>query len=275
MGGEQARSCARGLITVPAHFEAYTQAGGPCSRCSTTSRRWSRAVDRRGVPRRARHAADRGSPRDIASRLRERVREEVGLPITVGVARTKFLAKVASGVAKPDGLLVVPPAGELEVPAPAAGRGAVGRRQGSAAKLHARGMMTVGQVADSRRRCSSAAGQGGGPPPARARAQPRPAAGAAPAPAAARSAPSARWPAARELARWRRRCWRSSTGSTGACARRPRLPDGGAADALRRLRPRHSLGDAQRPTAHTPTLLSRGPSAPGRRRQCRWCASAG
>src|SRR3954454_4475036 len=54
-----------------------------------------------------------GSPRDIAERVRVRVREEVGLPITVGVARTKFLAKVASGVAKPDGLLVVPPDGEL------------------------------------------------------------------------------------------------------------------------------------------------------------------
>jgi DNA polymerase-4 len=54
-----------------------------------------------------------GPPRDIAERLKERVLAEVGLRITVGVARTKFLAKVASGVAKPDGLLVVPPAGEL------------------------------------------------------------------------------------------------------------------------------------------------------------------
>ena len=54
-----------------------------------------------------------GTPKEIAERVRLRVREEVGLPITVGVARTKFLAKVASGVAKPDGLLVVPPEGEL------------------------------------------------------------------------------------------------------------------------------------------------------------------
>ena len=52
-----------------------------------------------------------GPPMDIAMRLRREVFERVGLPITVGVARTKFLAKVASGVAKPDGLLVVPPAG--------------------------------------------------------------------------------------------------------------------------------------------------------------------
>ena len=55
-----------------------------------------------------------GTPFEIATRLRARVLEEVGLPITVGIARTKFLAKVASGVAKPDGLLVVPPDRELE-----------------------------------------------------------------------------------------------------------------------------------------------------------------
>src|SRR3954449_2424133 len=46
-----------------------------------------------------------GTPTEIAGKLRRAVRERVGLPITVGVARTKFLAKVASGVAKPDGLL--------------------------------------------------------------------------------------------------------------------------------------------------------------------------
>jgi DNA polymerase IV len=54
-----------------------------------------------------------GSPTEIGVELRRRVRERVGLPVTVGVARTKFLAKVASGVAKPDGLLVVPVDGEL------------------------------------------------------------------------------------------------------------------------------------------------------------------
>ena len=54
-----------------------------------------------------------GTPVQIAARLRRRVAQRWGLPITVGVARTKFLAKVASGVAKPDGLLVVPPDAEL------------------------------------------------------------------------------------------------------------------------------------------------------------------
>jgi DNA polymerase IV len=55
-----------------------------------------------------------GTPTEIAVRLRRDVLERVGLPVTVGVARTKFLAKVASGVAKPDGLLMVPTDGELE-----------------------------------------------------------------------------------------------------------------------------------------------------------------
>jgi DNA polymerase IV len=89
-----------------------------------------------------------GTPYEIAVRLRGNVRDRVGLPITVGVARTKFLAKVASAVAKPDGLLVVPPDGELAFlhPLPVErlwGVGAV-----TAAKLHSRGIRTVGEVAE-------------------------------------------------------------------------------------------------------------------------------
>lgn len=88
-----------------------------------------------------------GTPELIAERLRRTVRERVGLPITVGVARTKFLAKVASGVAKPDGLLVVPPTGELEFlhPLPVERLWGVGKV--TAAKLRERGITTVGQVA--------------------------------------------------------------------------------------------------------------------------------
>ena len=102
-----------------------------CSRCSTTPRRWSRGSrSTRRSSTSAACGASPGTPAEIAARLRRDVREQVGLPITVGVARTKFLAKVASGVAKPDGLLVVPPDGELGVPPPAAGRAALGRRAG-------------------------------------------------------------------------------------------------------------------------------------------------
>ena len=79
-----------------------------------TPRRWSRASP--STRRSSTWAGCAGSParrpRSPPGCARE-VREQVGLPITVGVARTKFLAKVASGVAKPDGLLVVPPGREL------------------------------------------------------------------------------------------------------------------------------------------------------------------
>ena len=90
-----------------------------------------------------------GSPTEIAAQLRRDVRERVGLPVSVGVARTKFLAKVASGVAKPDGLLMVPPEGELDflhrLPVEALwGVGAV-----TARKLRAKGITTVDQVAAS------------------------------------------------------------------------------------------------------------------------------
>jgi DNA polymerase IV len=83
----------------------------------------------------------------MAVRLRRDVRERVGLPITVGVARTKFLAKVASGVAKPDGLLVVPPGEELAFlhPLPIERLWGVGPK--TAAKLRDRNIATVGQVA--------------------------------------------------------------------------------------------------------------------------------
>ena len=88
-----------------------------------------------------------GSPAAIAAQLRAQVLERVGLAITVGVARTKFLAKVASGVAKPDGLLVVEPDRELEFlhPLPVGklwGVGPVTER-----KLNDRGIVTVGDVA--------------------------------------------------------------------------------------------------------------------------------
>jgi DNA polymerase-4 len=98
-------------------------------------------LDVRGMQRIA------GSPAEIAVRLRSEVLARVGLPITVGVARTKFLAKVASGVAKPDGLLVVPPERELAFlyPLPVErlwGVGAV-----TARKLHQHAIATVGDVA--------------------------------------------------------------------------------------------------------------------------------
>jgi DNA polymerase-4 len=88
-----------------------------------------------------------GTPTEIAFRLKGEVRKRVGLPITIGIARTKFLAKVASGVAKPDGLLLVPPGRELAFlhPLPIERLWGVGSATGT--KLRGVGIATVGQVA--------------------------------------------------------------------------------------------------------------------------------
>jgi DNA polymerase-4 len=98
-------------------------------------------LDVRGLRRLA------GSPLEIAVRLRRDVRERVGLPVTVGVARTKFLAKVASGVAKPDGLLFVPPDRELAFLHPLPVERLWGVGPATAAKLRDRGLVTVAEVA--------------------------------------------------------------------------------------------------------------------------------
>jgi DNA polymerase-4 len=99
-------------------------------------------LDVRGVRRLS------GTPTEIATRLRREVRERVGLPITVGIARTKFLAKVASGLAKPDGLLVVPPERELAFLHPLPVERLWGVGPSTATKLHELGLATVGQVAE-------------------------------------------------------------------------------------------------------------------------------
>ena len=88
-----------------------------------------------------------GTPPEIAARLRHDVRERVGLPITVGVARTKFLAKVASGVAKPNGLLEVPPDRELAFLHPLPVERLWGVGPVTSSKLRDRGITTVGEVA--------------------------------------------------------------------------------------------------------------------------------
>jgi DNA polymerase-4 len=88
-----------------------------------------------------------GTPTEIAVRLKDEVRKRVGLPITIGIARTKFLAKVASGVAKPDGLLLVPPEYELAFLHPLPVERLWGVGSATATKLRGVGIATVGQVA--------------------------------------------------------------------------------------------------------------------------------
>jgi DNA polymerase-4 len=148
MGGYQARRLCPQAIEVSPRFSAYTEASKAVYAVfeDTTPLVEGLSIDEafldvRGMERIA------GTPIEIATRLRARVLAEVGLPITVGVARTKFLAKVASGVAKPDGLLVVPPDGELDFLHPLPVERLWGVGHVTAAKLHDRGITTVGQVA--------------------------------------------------------------------------------------------------------------------------------
>jgi DNA polymerase IV len=149
MGGAQARRLCPNAIVVSPRMSAYSDASkavfevfertAPLVEGMSIDEAF---LDVRGLGRIS------GTPTEIAHRLRREVREEVGLPITIGVARTKFLAKVASGVAKPDGLLVVPPDAELTFLHPLAVERLWGVGHVTAKKLHARGITTVGQVAE-------------------------------------------------------------------------------------------------------------------------------
>ncbi len=148
MGGRQARRLCPDAIVVPGRMAAYTAASRAVFGVFADTSPMVEALsideaflDVRGMDEIA------GSPEAIAARLKAEVREQVGLPITVGVARTKFLAKVASGVAKPDGLLIVPPDRELHFlhPLPVERLWGVGKV--TAAKLHRHGITTVGEVA--------------------------------------------------------------------------------------------------------------------------------
>jgi DNA polymerase-4 len=114
MGGAQARRLCPGAAVVKPRFEAYSEASKAVYEVfeQTSPQVEGLSIDEAFLDVRGMEHIF-GSPRHIAARLRRQVLEQVGLPITVGVARTKFLAKVASGVAKPDGLLVVDPRGEL------------------------------------------------------------------------------------------------------------------------------------------------------------------
>jgi DNA polymerase IV len=148
MGGGQARQLCPQAVVVEPRMSAYAEASRAVFEVfdRTTPAVEGLSIDEAfldvgGMERLA------GTPAEIAARLRAEVRRHVGLPITVGVARTKFLAKVASGVAKPDGMLLVPPDQELAFlhPLPVErlwGVGAV-----TARKLHELGIVTVGEVA--------------------------------------------------------------------------------------------------------------------------------
>jgi DNA polymerase-4 len=148
MGERRARRLCPQAVVVSPRFSAYSDASKEVFRVfeDTSPLVEGLSIDEafldvRGMERSI------GSPLEIAVGLRRSVRERVGLPITVGVARTKFLAKVASAVAKPDGLLLVPPERELAFlhPLPVESLWGVGPK--TADKLRARGITTVREVA--------------------------------------------------------------------------------------------------------------------------------
>lgn len=149
MGGRQALRMCPDAIVVPARFSAYTAASRAVFEVfhDTTPLVEGLSIDEAflevGGLRRI-----RGLPSTIATQLRIDVRDKVGLPISVGVARTKYLAKVASAVSKPEGMLVVPVERELEFlhALPVERLWGVGKV--TSAKLRDARLHTVGDVAE-------------------------------------------------------------------------------------------------------------------------------
>jgi DNA polymerase IV len=148
MPGRRARELCPQLIFVGGHFEDYQRLGDAAIKVLDD---FTPLVERISIDEAFADVAGCthlfGSPADIARTIRRRVKEELGLPISVGVARTKHLAKIASQVAKPDGLVVVDPDKELEflhdLPVELMwGVGPVTR-----ARLAVIGVQTIGQLA--------------------------------------------------------------------------------------------------------------------------------
>lgn len=149
MGGAQARRLCPHAVVVPPRMSAYSKASDAVFEvfhdCTPQVEPLSvdeAFLDVAGLRRVS------GTPIQIGARLRADVLARVGLPITVGIARTKFLAKVASQEAKPDGLLLVPPDRELEFLHPLPVRRLWGVGAVTADKLHTHGITTVAQVAE-------------------------------------------------------------------------------------------------------------------------------
>ena len=148
MGGRQARRLCPHAVVVPPRMAAYAEASKALYALfeETTPLVEGLSIDEafldvRGMERIA------GTPTEMAVRLRRAARERLGLPVSVGVARTKHLAKVASAAAKPDGLLVVPPERERAFLHPLPIERIWGIGPATAAKLRSRGIATVGDLA--------------------------------------------------------------------------------------------------------------------------------
>jgi DNA polymerase-4 len=150
MPGRRARQLCPDLVFAGGHFDQYQRLGDAAIGILGD---FTPAIERISIDEAFADVAGCtrlfGSPVDIAKKVRARVREELGLPISIGVARTKHLAKVASQVAKPDGLLVVEPDTEIAFlhELPVALMWGVG--PATEARLAKAGIATIGQLAAS------------------------------------------------------------------------------------------------------------------------------
>src|SRR5262245_6698858 len=150
MPGRRARQLCPDLVFVGGHFDEYQRLGDAAIGILND---FTPSIERISIDEAFADVAGCthlfGSPAEIATRVRARVRAELGLPISIGVARTKHLAKIASQVAKPDGLVVVDPDTELEFlhELPVALMWGVG--PATEARLAKIGVTTIGQLAES------------------------------------------------------------------------------------------------------------------------------
>ena len=148
MGGSRARRLCPQARVVPSRFAAYAEASRAVF---AVFERTAPLVEAMSIDEAfldiATLAQTKGAARKLGARLRAEVRDEVGLPITVGVARTKIVAKLASRAAKPDGLLVVTPDEERAFLDPLAVEDLWGVGPKTAKRLHEHGLRTVAQLA--------------------------------------------------------------------------------------------------------------------------------
>lgn len=151
MSGRDARRLCPELHFVGGHFEEYQRLGDAAIGILGD---YTPLVERISIDEAFADVAGAehlfGTPVEIAATIRRRVRDELGLPISVGVARTKHLAKIASQVAKPDGLVAVPPATELEFLHDLPVELIWGVGPVTKAKLAESGIFTIGQLAKTK-----------------------------------------------------------------------------------------------------------------------------
>lgn len=148
MAGWRARQLCPGLVFVGGHFREYQRLA---DRVMAVFRDFTPLVERVSIDEAFLDVTGAvhlfGPAPDIAAAIRRRVRDEVGLAVSVGVARTKHLAKIASQVAKPDGLVHVPPEREREFLDPLPVELIWGVGPATRARLAGVGIHTIGQLA--------------------------------------------------------------------------------------------------------------------------------